>query len=272
MASKEVTPAEVEEFLKGLRRLDVDVSPDRKGHLEYVEFHIPRITFLVNFLKRFIRRGSSLLTIGHEPNYLDIALMRFLDSPLSVIGVDISRYGSQRGMHREVLFQDEEGREYRFESFFYDLSHDEVPFQEKIFDVVTFFDVIEHILYDPAILFGRVYTLLKEGGFFFITTPNGQFWHRILYAVRGFRYVDRRNYHEDLAMRHNFIFGLPELKNLLMGEKFEIVESRFETFRGPPESDIREMKAVNPVISDELLHHEAHRHTDIVCVARRPLP
>lgn len=67
-----------------------------------------------------------------------------------------------------------------------------LPFKTETFEVVTFWDVIEHISvgYEPATLkeIGRV---LKKGGFLFLATVNKNFWSDLLdpaYYLAGHRH------------------------------------------------------------------------------------
>lgn len=71
--------------------------------------------------------------------------------------------------------------------------HDYYSLEEikETFDVIFFFDVIEHLELEEGVkIFGRIYELLREGGRLILTTPNifnpGRFWrdatHRVAYC------------------------------------------------------------------------------------------
>ncbi len=53
-----------------------------------------------------------------------------------------------------------------------DISRSSLPFQDNIFDVVIFSEVIEHLTVPPMKVLGKIRTVLKEGGFLILTTPN----------------------------------------------------------------------------------------------------
>lgn len=64
---------------------------------------------------------------------------------------------------------------------------EDAPFSENSFDVVTMFDVVEH-LYDPVVALKRIYRLLKPGGIIYLLTPDcqsifakvmGKYWFEI---------------------------------------------------------------------------------------------
>lgn len=47
----------------------------------------------------------------------------------------------------------------------------DAPFARESFDVITCFDVLEHV-FDPALVLGRVAEWLKPGGIFYVLVPN----------------------------------------------------------------------------------------------------
>jgi len=62
---------------------------------------------------------------------------------------------------------------------------------EETFDVVLLFEVIEHLDLEEGVnMFRKIYSLLKEGGYLILSTPNtfnpGRFWrdatHRVAYC------------------------------------------------------------------------------------------
>jgi SAM-dependent methyltransferase len=74
-----------------------------------------------------------------------------------------------------------------------EMFHDYYSLDEtaEIFDVILLFEVIEHLDLDEGVdLFKKIHTLLKEGGYLILSTPNtfnpGRFWrdatHRVAYC------------------------------------------------------------------------------------------
>jgi SAM-dependent methyltransferase len=47
-----------------------------------------------------------------------------------------------------------------------------LPFEEHSFDIVTCYDVIEHLPPSPRRLLGELYRVLRPGGYLALTTPN----------------------------------------------------------------------------------------------------
>lgn len=71
-------------------------------------------------------------------------------------------------------------------------SHD-LPFKDSVFDVVTFFDVIEHIPqgYELASI-NEIARVLKKSGYFFIATPHNNFLSKLFDPAYWF--VKHRHY------------------------------------------------------------------------------
>ncbi len=71
-----------------------------------------------------------------------------------------------------------------------------LPFKPETFDVVTFWDVIEHISvgYEPATLL-KINRVLKRGGYLFLATVNKNFWSDLLdpaYWLFGHRHYTQK--------------------------------------------------------------------------------
>ena len=72
----------------------------------------------------------------------------------------------------------------------------EAPFRRESFDVITCFDVLEH-LYEPRQVMTRVSEWLKPGGIFYVLVPNldsaearvfGSYWHGLELPRHLFHY------------------------------------------------------------------------------------
>lgn len=100
----------------------------------------------------------------------------------------------------------------------------ELDLPEASFDVVTMYDLIEH-LQDPQLDLRQVFRVLKPGGVFFALTPNDEALvrrvSRCLYSL-SFRLFEgplRRLYYPD----HLSYFTAESLARLLRGVGFELV-------------------------------------------------
>ena len=100
-------------------------------------------------------------------------------------------------------------------------------YQEN-YDVVTLWDVIEHVNYPQATL-KSVIDILKKGGFLFIDTPfRDSFYHRageLSYRISNGRFPLFLNaMYSDHPFGHKQIFATYELKYLLEKLNFEVVD------------------------------------------------
>lgn len=67
-----------------------------------------------------------------------------------------------------------------------DISKGPLPYDDNYFDFVFSGELIEH-LFDPDHLLSEVFRVLKEDGFFLITTPNLASWHNRIALLFGFQ-------------------------------------------------------------------------------------
>lgn len=88
---------------------------------------------------------------------------------------------------------------------------DDAPFRPESFDVITAFDLLEHV-YRPRQFLGNVLRWLKPGGIFFTMLPNIDCWESRLFG----------SYWYGLELpRHLFHFSPRSLRHLLVDLGFE---------------------------------------------------
>ena len=92
----------------------------------------------------------------------------------------------------------------------------EAKFPENYFDVVTFWDVLEHTP-DPKECLQETYRILKPGGWVFIQTPDPNSWEAKLFGPwwRGYE-----------APRHLHLFPVPTLTNQLGLLGFRVISAK----------------------------------------------
>lgn len=154
-------------------------------------------------------------SVNHYRNYLF--------SKRYIKGKKILDVGCWTGQFEELAVKDarqivgidpgEEAIEYAKERFpkvkFLIGTLDTISFSKNSFDVVTLFDVLEHLPKNTEIkTFKIINSLLKPGGYFIITTPNNNFFSILLDPA--FYLIGHRHYSPNA------------LKNMLSSAKFSI--------------------------------------------------
>ena len=148
-------------------------------------------------VQRYVRSGT-LLDVGcHVGTFLELAER----GGFEVTGIEPSRFGAEyarrriRGtVHGGVI--------------------EDVPLHDDSFDVVTMWDVIEH-LPDPASTLRAVYSALKPGGIFAVTTMDVE---ALFPRVAGKRWPW-------YMQMHLVYFSKRTLGEMLRREGFEVVET-----------------------------------------------
>jgi SAM-dependent methyltransferase len=137
-------------------------------------------------LKKYVQapNGKKILDIG-------CALGHFLKEcekeGFDTFGIDISKYAIERA---KVLAS---------KSKFYnlDVECEDLPFPSRSFDVVTAFDLLEHLKV-PRKLMYEVNRVLVEKGIFYMTTPNPYGIGRILLSKLSAKWKDRDPTHVNI--------------------------------------------------------------------------
>ncbi len=96
---------------------------------------------------------------------------------------------------------------------------EDAKFEDSFFDVVTMFDIIEHVL-DPAKTIKEINRILKPGGFVVFTTPNISSWHAK---------VMRKKWGLITPLEHLSYFSPKTIRLILEKNGFSIVKIRKNT-------------------------------------------
>lgn len=147
------------------------------------------------------------------------------DNGFQTFGGDISSYALSlaKKKSKAKLFQ-------------FNAQKEKLPFNDKFFDVVTVFDLVEH-LSDCQHLFQETHRILKKGGLFFISTYNKQgklfqlveklIWKRIFQEDRTHINVQNYRYWEQALEKAGFekitskgilLYGFPP--SVVLRQKF----------------------------------------------------
>ncbi len=149
--------------------------------------------------------SGNLLDIGCASGYfLDVASQ----NNLSTFGVELSKEAAQiaKQKHKNIFNGTLEGSN----------------FQNSFFDIVTLFDIIEHVL-DPSTTIKEISRIIKPDGLLVITTPDISSWHAKIMGKRWGLIT---------PLEHLFYFSPKSIRILLekYGFKIEEVRKNYKVF------------------------------------------
>lgn len=128
--------------------------------LEYYELHKERIFYGLNLLLNFTNwePTSKVLDVGSAPGYASIFLKKL---GYDVRGVNyITRKNFKERMNRMSILVD-----------VCNIDSGQLPYKKGEFDLVVFFEVIEHLL-NPHHALNEIYKVLRDEGVLILSTPN----------------------------------------------------------------------------------------------------
>lgn len=108
----------------------------------------------------------------------------------------------------------------------HDITSDEIPYKENLFDIIIFTEVFEHLIADPVRIFKKIYSMLNNNGYMLFGTPNlASLQKRILLMINKpildnpTWELDAHNVH---GHGHNRIYLLDEVKDYICKAGFII--------------------------------------------------
>jgi 2-polyprenyl-3-methyl-5-hydroxy-6-metoxy-1,4-benzoquinol methylase len=208
------------------------------------------------------REGLKLIeSFKHPGRLLDIGcgmgifLTMAKERGWEVSGVDISDYATKFARERFGL------------SCFTGKLKD-LRFQDRYFDVITMWDVIEHFE-SPLEELEEVKRILADDGVILFDTPNVESLMRLIahwiYRVTGglFKYPVKKLYHQF----HLYYFSIETLKMLLDKSGFELIELKRKTIPITKAKGNRLEKVIVRGLS--ILEKAAHREYELLVIAKK---
>ena len=158
---------ETDEFLAYLPKLGLPQSNVDAWHI-----HRRRLRNTYRFIEDTLaeRRVDSILDIG--ANVVFVPMWRKIRPDARLIfGIDPGQADLLR-VHGEEI-----------ECYCGDFESDPIPLQDESVDIVTLFEVFEHLYVDPMFLIEEVNRVLKPDGLFLISSPNSCSWRACLASL-----------------------------------------------------------------------------------------
>lgn len=168
-----------------------------------MEPHSRKVEELIN---RYVPPGSRVLDVGCGTG---INTSRLKNKTREIIGFDVTNYVKDQ---------------YRQDFKFVLGKKDQLPFPNNYFDLVTCWDVIEHIEKDVAFC-QELYRVLRYKGLLMMSTPNkNRLSNRLLRLIREIRYPYCLGEDKDGggAICHVREYTMKELNSLAINTRFKI--------------------------------------------------
>lgn len=142
-------------------------------------------------------QGKKLLDIGAATGFF-VRLAR--DFGFDAEGIEISKWAAEEGKKKGLKIQHG--------------TIDTMQFLENSFDVITLFDVLEHIS-DPDCFLEKIFFILKQDGVLIINTPDAKtVWARIL----------GKRWQALVPPEHLFLYNKNNIQKLLNKHNFKIIK------------------------------------------------
>lgn len=195
---------------------------------EYITHHMERIITSVDDLqKRLPLQDLKALDLGHD-SYVGLLL--------SMCGIDLvgnipppELVGVTAPPEQSNSFLLPKGKHYHWQLAPFDFQS-RFPFNDDSFDLITAFEVIEHISDNPRSVLKEINRVLKKSGHLYIGTPNICSLEKILRLIIHSNPYDSKPYSQNFGpkhyMCHFYEYSTWELKEFIRSEGFEIVSMR----------------------------------------------
>lgn len=128
----------------------------------YFKASYDRYLYILRKVSRIKSKGKQVLDVGPGKGHLSIALAKL---GWSVALIDVEEKLS--AIDTKIMCQ-----KYQMNSKICNLSCNLIPFEDNLFDLVIFTEVIEHLPCNPVNVMKEIFRVLKQGGRLILTTPN----------------------------------------------------------------------------------------------------
>lgn len=189
---------------------------------DYHDWHETRVVKSLAHLDRILpsARPLTCLDLGHDPK---------MGPRLMALGLDLTG-----NLYPGTPLPD---AEWTFAPFDLEAGF---PLEDRRFDVVTAFEVIEHMVSSPRALLRESARVLKPGGILYLTTPNVCAWAKVRRMFSHVHPYDAGAYSMDFGPRHHmchvYEYDPWTLQHVVKSEGFTILDcTTVDTFASDPE-------------------------------------
>jgi SAM-dependent methyltransferase len=203
------------------------LSPDYSSQryvTDYLKPHMQRFHITLRMLETISTPNTRVIDVGSYGSLVP-ALKQILG--LTDIVITAPRQDDRPTSEDSFLADARNGEQFRFRIDRFDLE-EPFPYEDEIFDVAIFTEVLEHLSVDPVNTLSEINRITKTGGWILLSTPNCASAKSVMKILRGGNPNCYPMYTKQPSRdRHNREYTPSEVRQLLMASGYEI--TNFET-------------------------------------------
>lgn len=188
----------------------------------YGAFHARRFGQTLDLVRRF--GGGDLVEVGGHPWTMTGKLVAEpgINLLATVSAEEVTAWPEELPVdRREYEIQVDDGPVRRFPNYSANVERTLFPVGGQA-DIVVACEIIEHLARSPHIMMLNINSWLKPGGLVILTTPNGS------QLENPFRVRPKMpSYRPSLYSRHNYVYTMQGLTDLVSACGFEVVEANY---------------------------------------------
>lgn len=140
------------------------IKTGNESEIEYFDYHEKRYVRMAESISARLPKGATILDVGSHYLHSSIILNEL---GYELYAVDVSAFWEIEFIQQRIEAYNIQGvAEDDLESF------ESIKDWSDRFDCVLFTEIMEHITFNPVLFWTRIYHVMKEGGFIYVTTPN----------------------------------------------------------------------------------------------------
>ncbi|HMK88114.1 MAG TPA: methyltransferase domain-containing protein [Methylocystis sp.] len=189
---------------------------------EYLASHLKRFAVSLSLVPEAQRKNLTALDI----DYVDVVAYALKDR-LGYASVAGTLFSEEQKSYYIQMPQFKDEHWYRI--FEMNLEKHTFDCKAHSFDLITCFEVVEHLDVDPMFFINELNRILAPGGTVVMTTPNSASSRNVWKILNGYRPHFYMQYERDRSpYRHNFEYDVHALKGLLEAGGFTVGEVHSE--------------------------------------------
>lgn len=180
-------------------------QPIKNWAIKYLDGHLNHYSHVVSKILSLSINNEivRILEIGAVPGHIS-AILKKLNYEIDIVDINPDR--------AKEVFQYSEILTYKV-----DIEKEALPIGNKQYDLILMNEVLEHLRYDPLKIFYEVKRVLKDGGIFFLSTPN-------ITPLMRIRFLFGKDYTDDILNEFEKITKIGHMGHYRIFSIFEVIK------------------------------------------------